>query len=74
MAQTFLVKEATKNAKGVAFRIVKDRSWDDMPFKFLVQKHKMNYNLGQNRWSWVYTDKCDTLEEAVAIFNRKVGA
>ena len=73
MAQTFLVKSALKNANGVAYRIVKDRAWNDMPFKFLVQKLKMNYSLGKDRWSWVYTDKCDTQGEAEAIFARKIG-
>lgn len=71
MAQTFLIKAAKKNSKGVEFRVVKDRAWDDMPWSFLVQKHKMNYSSGQNRWSWVYTDKVATEEEAVKIFERK---
>lgn len=71
MAQTFLIKAAKKNSKGVAFRVVKDRAWDDMPWAYMVQKYKMNYALGKDRWTWVYTDKVETEEEAIKIFERK---
>jgi hypothetical protein len=74
MAQTFLVQAPVKTAKGKIFRIVKDRSWDDMPFSFLVQVRKSNYSLGQMRTTWAYTNKCETLEEAQKIFNKKIGA
>lgn len=71
MAQTFLIAAPKKNSKGVAFRVVKDRSWDDMPWNFLVQKLVMNYKQGKNVWTWVYTDKLSTKEEAMIIFEKK---
>lgn len=71
MAQTILIKAAKKNSKGVAFRVIKDRAWDDMPWSFLVQKQVTNYKHGKDHISWVYTDKVKTEDEAIRIFEKK---
>lgn len=71
MAQTFIIKSAVKNSQGNTFRVVKDRSWDDMPFSFLVQKLCANYSAGRMVSTWRYTDKCTTADEALKIFERK---
>lgn len=71
MAQTFLVKAPKKNARGIYYRVVKDRSWDDMPWSYLVQKYKMNYSRGRDVWTWQITDKLATKEEAIKIFEKK---
>ena len=74
MAQTFLITAPIKNSKGKTFRIVKDRSWDDMPWNYLVQTLKTNYEHGRNHTRWVYIgEKHSTVEAAQAAFKKKVG-
>jgi hypothetical protein len=74
MAQTFLITAPAKNAKGKVYRIVKDRAWNDMPFSYLVQTLKTNYEMGKNRTRWVCSAKFATVEEAKADFAKRVGA
>lgn len=73
MAHTFLIASPAKAANGKLFRVVKDRAWDDMPWSYLVQVRSINYRQGRDVASWCYTHKFATREEALAVFNKKVG-
>jgi hypothetical protein len=72
MTQTFLIAAPAKTANGKAFRVVKDRSWDDMPWNYLVQTLQSNYQHGRMHTRWVYTHKFATRDEALEVFRKKV--
>jgi len=71
MAQTFLILAPHARPSGKIYRIVKDRSWDDMPWTYLVQTLKTNYEHGRNHTRWVYVgEKHSTVEAAHAALSK----